>query len=751
MKIRNLILIFAMVFIINIINTEAYQNCTPSACSADYSDEGITCNETTNTCTRKCSLLTCGNESAVTWTQEFSDTMQFQAQESWKQYLTNGYTATNQSKCYKYAYEGTDYPDSYIKMDLTAGAPANCYSEGIVGLRDDTSPTSPWYSDIDCGDPCWLGPKHIGTVGQSILNNMLKLARGHAEGDATSTYRNELSSSNYVYCANSSKICTEFTSWYCTTGCFNRNTKLRVVQGGLNDSGTPDSTLYDADECGDSVVESGGNYFDTESECCAGYYVYSTPTNVTTYDNKQCDMTNEAPSASGVKVLPENATAGNDLLCNYTYSDPENFEERDSTYEWWKNGANQNINLQLLGKGNLTPNNGWYCKVTPNDGLTNGTKVQSSNTVNISSTIQSPIMYVDNTAVWNSTGYFEEETVLNFNQELENALDSCTADADGYCNISLTFSSDAIGLLNLTDMEIYYESSEADVSNISISSLSSIYSSGTYQIFEMIILNNGNLDLTNISWTINLGDSNTAQSTYNFNLTSNEQIFVFIEHNYSSTGSYNVIVNATAGNISASRTESIDVGDLIITSFDDIYSDKTIVIFEAIVKNALDINITNINWTLDTGDENTIYSNKLFNLTPNETIFVYVEHNYTQTGDYAVTATVTNSTYIGEKTINIGFGVGISNLTTLNISDTKAIFEFWINNYLTANLTNVSFQFDTKDNNIINSTKSINLTPDETIFVYFEYNFTSSGTYNVNATAINGSLKDSINYTLIVS
>jgi len=78
-------------------------------------------------------------------------------------------------------------------------------------------------------------------------------------------------------------------------------------------------------------------------------------------------------------------------------------------------------------------------------------------------------------------------------------------------------------------------------------------------------------------------------------------------------------------------------------------------------------------------------------------------------------------------------------------------FEFEIKNQLTVNLTGVSWQFDTKDNNLISSAENVNLAPDETMFVYFEYNFSSTGTYNVNATAINGSLIDSVNLSITIT
>ena len=156
--------------------------------------------------------------------------------------------------------------------------------------------------------------------------------------------------------------------------------------------------------------------------------------------------------------MPEIPNAGQDLLCNYTYSDPENFTEQNSSYEWWKNGANQNINSQTLNKNNLTPGDQWYCKVTPSDGLLFGTQAQSANTVTVRNATQNPVLYANNQAVWNNTGYYGvENNVFEFGDELNTALSSCTADAQGFCDIPLKFSSDNVGALNVSvENSVYY-------------------------------------------------------------------------------------------------------------------------------------------------------------------------------------------------------------------------------------------------------------------------------------------------------
>ena len=163
------------------------------------------------------------------------------------------------------------------------------------------------------------------------------------------------------------------------------------------------------------------------------------------------------PSVSGALVLPQNPNAGQDLLCNYTYSSQENYTEQNSTFKWWKNGVDQNINSQILNRDNLSVSDKWSCEVTGYDGLNFSSPAQSTNNVTILNTVKNLTMYINGTNLSKESGYFGgNKLVIGFDQELNNALADCTADAEGFCNISLTFSSDNVGLLNISNIGIYY-------------------------------------------------------------------------------------------------------------------------------------------------------------------------------------------------------------------------------------------------------------------------------------------------------
>jgi len=162
------------------------------------------------------------------------------------------------------------------------------------------------------------------------------------------------------------------------------------------------------------------------------------------------------PVASNIEISPDNPTIADDLICDYDYFSPLNYSEQSSTYKWFKNGINQDINHETLDKENLTISDKWYCSVIPSDSLTNGTEITSQNAT-ILTIVSDIIMYVGNQSIWNKSGYFsEEEYVPNYESNLMSELNNCTPDASGYCNITLSFSSQTNGTINLSGFEVYY-------------------------------------------------------------------------------------------------------------------------------------------------------------------------------------------------------------------------------------------------------------------------------------------------------
>ncbi|GAI56957.1 unnamed protein product [marine sediment metagenome] len=60
--------------------------------------------------------------------------------------------------------------------------------------------------------------------------------------------------------------------------------------------------------------------------------------------------------------------------------------------------------------------------------------------------------------IWNYSGeYSTAENITGFENELNEALEICSPDGEGYCNISFIVHSDSEGELKLSDLKIYYE------------------------------------------------------------------------------------------------------------------------------------------------------------------------------------------------------------------------------------------------------------------------------------------------------
>ena len=358
------------------------------------------------------------------------------------------------------------------------------------------------------------------------------------------------------------------------------------------------------------------------------------------------------PSATGVRVLPQNPNAGQDLLCNYTYTSPKNYTEQNSSFKWFKNGTDQNINAQLLSKTNLTVNDMWGCEVTVYDGLDFGDPVSSTNSVIVLDTVGNVTMFVNGTNVSQEIGYFsDEKQVIDFSEKLNDALANCTADSEGFCTIPMTFSSNNIGVLNLSDINLFYTET---TKSLSIKNLTAAHSNGTTKIFEIQVLNDGNYDMQDISWQLDTNDNNITNSTQTFSLGQNDNMFIYMAYAFGQDGDYNVKVNISNTDISVNKSLFVSTRDIDVSSLVVVNESNTKRIFEFVIKNLMDNNLTNVTWSFDTKNSNIINST-LFNtiLQSNEEVFVYIDYNFTTTGVFNTNATAINGTLTDSKNLTI--------------------------------------------------------------------------------------------------
>jgi len=384
----------------------------------------------------------------------------------------------------------------------------------------------------------------------------------------------------------------------------------------------------------------------------------------------------------------------------------------------------------------------------------NQTTNQSNVTINISNIGESPTFNVFLDIFNNETFSTTNNTViLNINEsQIYNFIVTNVSNATLFTAIA-----DFDNLVDeRNESNNIMQNTPPTIVSLAIESLTTMYSNGTLKIFEFVILNDGDTAVTDVQWWFDTNDSNRINSTSNISLAVNERAFVYIQYNFSDEGSYSVKANATglsqSTTISSSLISAVGVGDLAITSFKAANIDIANVIFEIQAQNNLLQNLTNLNWSLTTADGNIINSTQQFSsIQPNETIFIFVNYDYGRTGTFNPIASVTNQTYSDSKTITLDIKhIQAYNLSVVNESGSKRIFEFIIKNSLNTNLTGVNWTFDTKHSNVINNTATSVLQPSEQMFIYIDYNFTSSGTFNVNATAINGTLTDSRNLTITI-
>lgn len=713
------------------VNVSAYLDCTPSGCPSGYTDNGISCSG--NKCTRDCTINVCSNN----WTQVSSSSC------GWgltvideKECSTASYNASAANYCYKFTYDGP----STVLMDVVSppSGHSDCDSEAIGGFFDNAKNTpKAWFENLT---------GYLGNAAYSSMDYLWQGSRAHSDtGSQPASYGDDIAANSLIFCAPNSIACNQIgqVSENCSVNCYNHNTFAYGYQGYVDDdTPTSDSTsennnnLYRNVGCGTSNID--GNKLQD-----VNFYVDQA--NLTPQHSDQtCFRSNEAPAISNVIVLPASPDAGDNLLCNYTYSDPENFTEISSFYEWWKNSTNQSINSQILMKGNLTPADVWYCKVMPSDGLSNGTKVQSSNNVTVSGTVKEPAVYVNGSQVWSSASYYSDsEWIVNFDAQLANALANCTADAEGYCNVNLSLYSGAAGVLNISNVEVYYELPQSAIVSLKISSLSNIYSNGTYKVFEVVVENNGSSAVSNVTWTLGMGDGALINSTRNASLAVGEKMLVYSDYNYTSEGSYTVTANASAvaEGVSHVKTLSVGIGTLTVSDLKTLYSNLSEKVFEFAINNTADANAS-INWTINFGDGNTASSTQNANLNSSKSLLVYVQHSYASQGDYSVTATAQGGGSTASKSMAVEVEyLGVSNFSVLNSSGSLRTFGAVVKNYMSANLSNVTWNLNT-GNGLISSTIPLALNQLESAFVFVQYNYTSSGLFVANFSAVNGSVSD---------
>lgn len=283
--------------------------------------------------------------------------------------------------------------------------------------------------------------------------------------------------------------------------------------------------------------------------------------------------------------------------------------------------------------------------------------------------------------------------------------------------------------------------------SLGVSYLGLANGTGFDSIFQFEILNDGETVITDIQWQLELKRITISSSFAIDSLAPNEKAYVYVGFNSSNEDDYNLKFNATgtglSKKISSSASSKAAASGVTISSFEEENLDISKAIFEIKAKNQLKENLTDLSWQLLTGDGDIINSMIPSSVEPNETIFIYVKNNYFRSGAYNPIAAVSGGTGKDTKSTTLDVRhVEVSGLALASQPGTKSMFEFTIKNSLNINLTNVSWFFDTKDGNFINSTANTVLKPNETIYVYVSNMYLTTGDFNITAGARSGELND---------
>ena len=127
--------------------------------------------------------------------------------------------------------------------------------------------------------------------------------------------------------------------------------------------------------------------------------------------------------------------------------------------------------------------------------------------------------------------------ILGLEDELANAVNDCTPDIYGYCNITLNMQSNTEGILNISRLKIIYEEISSEIYVNMTPSI--LYSKGTLHIFEFVISNTGTSVLNNVAWKFFDGLNNTVISEENISsISSGEAVTVLVKYDFPQSGNY---------------------------------------------------------------------------------------------------------------------------------------------------------------------------------------------------------------------
>ncbi len=206
----------------------------------------------------------------------------------------------------------------------------------------------------------------ISLVNLNPTLNPTNTITGFATGDggeygamAAPTFENAVNTSvdfkrNHNFTANITINNTNLSSYI-----FSTNASGSWVNG--SSVGIEGAQQYNASATSNITIAGG-------SEVCWYYWANDTTGENLSSSNYCFTVANTAPDVTAAAISPASPNSTVDLNCTYTVTDVDDNDVLTPTYNWFKDGAPQSINNQILALGNTTPGDLWNCSVNVSDG-----------------------------------------------------------------------------------------------------------------------------------------------------------------------------------------------------------------------------------------------------------------------------------------------------------------------------------------------------------------------------------------------
>jgi YD repeat-containing protein len=200
-------------------------------------------------------------------------------------------------------------------------------------------------------------------------------------------------------------------------------------------------------------------------------------------------------------------------------------------------------------------------------------------------------------------------------------------------------------------------------------------SSNKSKLYEFRLINEKNVTDTTVNWTMYFGDT-TNSSSSNFNLTVSQNVYVIVEHNYSSGGSY--LANVTAGKLSS--PSDFDKARVRFGIYPEaiyvVSRNITNTAYTLVIRNDL-INTADVSWQCNNG----LFSGSPITINGRSSYMVNASYNYSSSGITILNCSVSSAN--GNGSIKTEFGVKGIEIDNYNRSVTgnMSTISFNITNY----------------------------------------------------------------------